>query len=367
MLVNFNINEQSNYLLKNSDYSPKTSTKSEFKANSNFVCANFNDHLVKLNKVSFRSNLSEKLLKDTLQDIKSLGVKRASITISSPFGTINESTTGINDSNKYGIGSITKTFTSVLVLKLQEMGKLNIDDKIIDYLPELKGNLPNIGNITIRQLLNHSSGLPDYMNGRQFPKIFEFIKDEKPHSADEYLDYLKEAPSTIEPFDSKIYNKDNYSNTNYLILGKLIEKNEQKPLPQVYHELLFKKADIRTSTKLGMSDHWCPCLKSGFADGGIISTSEDLALFFKKLFIDKEILNQKSIDIMCNEGLGLIKSNINGKVVYGHAGEIPECFRSELLYLPEKNQILTVLTDYTDVTDSKVSKGLEPLIVKSFI
>jgi CubicO group peptidase (beta-lactamase class C family) len=111
----------------------------------------------------------------------------------------------------FEIGSITKQFTAASILQLQEAGKLHIDEPLSRYLPDA----PHAGEVTLRQLLTHTSGLHDYLDGPR--ELMDQIVP-KPISYDELI-----ARVASRPLDFPPGSRWSYSNTGYLLLGRVIE------------------------------------------------------------------------------------------------------------------------------------------------
>ncbi|GAB3203024.1 hypothetical protein GCM10027293_31280 [Pontibacter aydingkolensis] len=116
---------------------------------------------------------------------------------------------------KYRIGSLTKSFTSVLVMQLQE--QLNVQDKVAKYLPDF----PNGENITLHHLLSNTSGLPDFVNHWKDVNT-------KPATTNDILTLIKDMPLDFEPGAKR-----NYSSTGFIILAQVIEKVTGKPYEKV--------------------------------------------------------------------------------------------------------------------------------------
>jgi len=109
----------------------------------------------------------------------------------------------------FEIGSITKQFTSAAILQLQEAGKLHIDDKLAEYLPDA----PHAKEVTLRQLLSHTSGVVDYLDG---PDIEEAAT--KPATFEQLMTRIADRPLDFAP-GSRL----SYSNSGYILLGRVIE------------------------------------------------------------------------------------------------------------------------------------------------
>ena len=137
------------------------------------------------------------------------------------------------------VGSTVKTFTAATILLLQEEGKLNLDDKITEYLSTdyLRG-LANAETVTIRQLLQHSSGIYNYIVDSHFQtaSLNDLIKVWRP---EELLFYARNKPANFQPNDDV-----QYSNTGYILLGEIIEAIEKKPFYKVFEEKLFEPLNL---------------------------------------------------------------------------------------------------------------------------
>ena len=249
------------------------------------------------------------------------------------------------------IGSNTKTFVAVVVMQLVQEGKVGLDEPIETYLPGLiKGEGIDGSKITVRQLLQHTSGLPEYTDttpGRS--DIFQ-IKDHYIPPRD-LLDTALGKPAAFEPGTQWAY-----TNTNYLVLGMLVERVSQRPVGEQIDERIVKK--------LGLSHTYFPApgdrsIKGthpqgyhlsaegkleditemdpawAWAAGAMVSTPSELNTFFQAVF-DGRLLTQSSIDEMKKGvdvdsselpgavyGLGLIGRSLScGGTAWGHGGDI---------------------------------------------
>jgi D-alanyl-D-alanine carboxypeptidase len=117
----------------------------------------------------------------------------------------------VDRNTEFNIGSVTKQFTASAILQLQERGKLSIDDKLSNYFP----SFPHAREITLRQMLNQTTGLEDYLEGKKAPSV-----DALSHGGD-----LSAVAAAVDvPLHFQPGTKWEYSNTNYYVLGKVIEK-----------------------------------------------------------------------------------------------------------------------------------------------
>ena len=247
------------------------------------------------------------------------------------------------------IGSNTKTFVAVVVMQLVQEGKVGLDEPIETYLPGLiKGEGVDGSKITVRQLLQHTSGLPEYTDttpGRS--DIFQ-IKDHYIPPRD-LLDTALGKPAQFEPGAQW-----KYTNTNYIVLGMLVERVSQRPVGEQIDERIVKK--------LGLSHTYFPAqgeekirgthpqgyhLSAGgkleditemdpawaWAAGAMVSTPSELNTFFQAVF-DGRLLSQSSIEEMKKGvdmgsggrvyGLGLVGTPLScGGTSWGHGGTIP--------------------------------------------
>ena len=152
------------------------------------------------------------------------------------FGIANEETKQpLNENSIFEIASITKQFTAMAIMMLNEKGKLNLDDDISKFIPELafyKG-------ITIRHLLNHTSGLPDYME--LFEKIFD--KSKIATNKDIISIFAQRQPKVLFTPNSK----HDYCNTGYALLASIIEKVSGETYPNFLQKAIFKPLGMKNT------------------------------------------------------------------------------------------------------------------------
>jgi D-alanyl-D-alanine carboxypeptidase len=270
----------------------------------------------------------------------------------------------------FAIGSITKNFVATLTLKLVEEGKLSLDDPLSKWLPEY----PHVNSkITIRQLLNHTSGIYMFWSNQ---KIWDDLKADrsKVWKPEEVLTYIKEP--YFEPGEGF-----RYSNTNYLLMAMIIEKATGSSLSVEFGKRFWKPLHIKHAylsigeeipdnqahvygdnfnndgsyqdlTFLPRASHE----SIGYGSGGLFMTAEDLALWCHSLFEGK-VLNQKSMDEMLQfvsfkpsgnmsgYGLGVQKFRkkySNGKKAIGHGGANIGA-SAYMVYLPKQHLTVVVM------------------------
>lgn len=272
------------------------------------------------------------------------------------------------------MGSIIKIFTATVILKLQEEGKLNIADKISAHLSgEMISKIENADKATIRQLLQHSSGIYNYIQNLNFQtaSLNDLVKK---WAATDLLKYAYNKKAYFQPGEDV-----KYSNTNYILLGLLIEKIEGKPLYQVYDEKIFSPLglsmtqfagknpvpdriargyiDIYSNLQVIESTYY-----SGWdyytADGGLISNPYDMNVFIRAL-MGGQIINSVSLNEMLtfkapskNEvdffpisyGLGIFKIETPKGTAYIHSGDAIGYY-ANMLYFPGDSTTIVYATN----------------------
>src|SRR5262245_44960203 len=238
---------------------------------------------------------------------------------------------------RYSIGSISKQFTAAAIMLLQEQGKLSLDDKVSKYVPDLT----RANEVTIRQLLSHTSGYQDY-----WPQDYVMPGMLQPTNAQQIMDTWAKKPLDFDPGT-----RWQYSNTNYVIAGVIVEKVARMPLLQFLQQKVFTPLGIKStfdtdSGPLGESDPrgylrfalgpLRPAPKEGkgwmFAAGERAMTAEDLAKWDVSV-IDQKILKPASYremqtDVLLKNGLdthyglGVDVNSQNGHRAISHGGEV---------------------------------------------
>lgn len=259
----------------------------------------------------------------------------------------------------YSIGSISKQFTAAAVLMLQEQGKLSLDDKVGKWLPDLT----RANDITIRQVLSMTSGYQDYA-----PQDYMVPEWEKPISAQQILDRWAKKPLDFEPGT-----KWQYSNTNYVIAGLIVEKVAGKPLFEMLQERVFTPLHMNgvldtNAKKLPDSDPQGyfryalgplrPSPHEGpgwmYAAGELAMTPAELAswnisLMHQSLLKPASYLAMETETLLKNGvgttyGLGMTVRSTRGHRVLEHSGEVSG-FVAENIVLPDDGFAVVVLTN----------------------
>ena len=233
-----------------------------------------------------------------------------------------------SENSKYRIGSISKTFTAVLALKAIEENKLDLDQTIDKFFPKIK----NAKKITIKHLLSHSSGIHNFTNDEDYLTWNTQAKTEK-----EMVDIITKAGSDFEPGS-----KNEYSNSNYVLMTYILEKTFKKPYAELLTLYVTEPLGL-TNTYLGskINPKNSECNSYRFSEtwqlesetdisiplgaGGIVSTPGDLVKFSDALF-GGQLLKKESLELMKttrdNYGIGLFPIPFYDRVGYGHTGGI---------------------------------------------
>ncbi len=261
---------------------------------------------------------------------------------------------------RYSIGSISKQFTAAAILILQEQGQLKLDDPVGKYVPGLtRGD-----EVTIRQILSHISGYQDF-----WPEDYLMKPMEQPTTAQAILDQWAKKPLDFDPGTQW-----QYSNTNYVIAGVIVEKVSGRKLMDFLGEHVFHPLGMRSvwdsdEAKLTQTDATAyvryalgtlrPAPKEGrgwmFAAGELAMTAHDLALWDESLIAQK-LLKPESYREMFAEvktkdgkgthyGLGVSVGDLDGHRDISHSGEVTG-FVADNEVLVDDGVAVAVLTNH---------------------
>jgi D-alanyl-D-alanine carboxypeptidase len=251
---------------------------------------------------------------------------------------------------KYRIGSISKMFTSTMIFQLIEEGKIKLTTTLDSYFP----NLPNAKTITISNLLNHRSGLHNFTNDPEYQNWMT-----QPKTQDEMLAIIAKNKVDFQPNE-----KAAYSNTNFVILGYIIEKIDKQPYSKSLEKRIISRVKLSNTyiggkTNIGNNEsysyqymgQWIQAPETDMSipggAGSIVSTPTDLTQFIEALFslklVSQNSLNQMKT-ITDGFGMGMFQIPFSTKKAYGHNGGI-DGFASNLAYFPEDNLALAYCTN----------------------
>ena len=259
----------------------------------------------------------------------------------------------------FQLASVTKPITAVALMTLVEDEKLDLDDRIGNYVEKI----PEAWQpITIRHLLSHTSGIKSFTDTQ--------LEGRKDHTPEQVLDYVRDAPLVFQPGHGW-----GYSNTNFFLLGMIVNKASGKPYKEYVQQRVLGPAEMKstrlndlhaviphraqgyswTGSEQRIGDYHSPTLP--FAAGGLITTAEDMAKF--DLALKKgTLISKDTFEKMCEPtsymsggeerkaeyGLGWQMTQQDGVRMVGHGGGIPG-FSSFYMRLPTKDTSIIVLAN----------------------
>jgi len=277
---------------------------------------------------------------------------------------------------KFRLGSITKQFTATVILQLVEQGKIKLDGKLSDYLPDYRKDVGE--KVTIHHLLTHTSGIPSYTSQ---PGFFENVS-RNPYKVDEFVKKYASGNLEFEPGSKFLYN-----NSGYFLLGAIIEHVTGKPYEQVLKENIFDPVGMKNT---GYDHHNTVIAKRAtgyiktpdsyanspyldmsipYAAGSLYSTVEDLYLWDQALYTDKLISAQSKAlmytPFLDNYAYGWaitkasFKQNNADVPVITHGGGI-NGFTTTIVRFPNEKNLIVMLdntnTEYLDRLSDSITK-----------
>lgn len=261
---------------------------------------------------------------------------------------------------RYRIGSISKTYTAVLVFKAIESGKLNPDQVLADFFP----SVPNSDRITIRHLLAHRSGIANYTDREDY-----FSWHTRPKTREELTALIAEESPRFDP-DRRF----EYSNSNYLLLSLILEEVYQKDFASVLKEEITGPLGLEKTSMGGTINpengdarsyekkrKWQlqpeTDLSIPLGAGGIVATAEEVTRFAEALFGGK-LISEASLETMKTLqdgiGMGLFQIPFYQHPGFGHSGKIDE-FTSVFSYFPEDNISFALTSNGSNININDVS------------
>lgn len=231
--------------------------------------------------------------------------------------------------SRFRIGSITKTFTAVLIMQLVEQNKISLDDTLRKYFTE---RFQNSGKITLRHLLQHRSGIPNFTNQ---PAYMNYMT--RPQKPETMLKRVLTLDSEFEPGSEH-----RYSNSNYLLLGLIIEIVYGKPFAEVVAEKITKPLGLNNTyygNSINIEENEALSYRFGgqwvlqpethmtvpHAAGAMVATAKDTAKFMEALFTGKLVSDtslKAMMELKDGYGFGLFALPFHAHTFYGHNGGI---------------------------------------------
>jgi D-alanyl-D-alanine carboxypeptidase len=229
---------------------------------------------------------------------------------------------GAEAGDVYSLASLTKTYVAALTVQLAAHGKLTLETPIRRWLA---GRIPAAAaDVTVRELLGHTSGLPDYLGDAE---IAAGLADPRHHWTEAELLRAVRAPRRRGTFA--------YSNTNYVLLGAILRRIEHRGVGRLLRARILRPLGLRStsitrSARLARrvaggrrlpNDVWGPL----WTDGGVVSTAADVGRFLSALVIEGRVLAPAPLQDMLGPpdggyGLGIYPVALNGTAAWGHDG-----------------------------------------------
>jgi CubicO group peptidase (beta-lactamase class C family) len=267
----------------------------------------------------------------------------------------------VETDTKFRLGSITKQFTSMLILQLVHEGKIKLEGKLTDYLPDYRKDTGD--RITIHQLLNHTSGIPSYTG---LPNFSQEIS-RNPYNVSDFVKKYASGDLEFEPGT-----KFKYNNSGYFLLGAIVERVTGKPYEQALKErildplgmkntgydrhatILAKRAAAYEKRPDGYINAPYLDMSLPYAAGSLYSTVEDLYLWDQALYTDK-LLSAQLKELMYKPGLSnyaygwvVRKAPLGAQdepvTIIEHGGGI-NGFNTVITRMPESKNLIVLLNN----------------------
>lgn len=322
-----------------------------------------------LSPITYAQDLEWKQLNNYLDTLEAHNKFMGSIAVSKNGTIVFSRTMGMTDvelnlradeNSKYRIGSISKTFTAVLVLKAVEQGLIDLDQPIEKYFPAIE----NSDKITVEHLLYHRSGIYNFTNNEAYLTWHTLKK-----SQDELVEIIANGGSDFEPGSQMAY-----SNSNYVLLTILLEKCFKKSYAALLAEYITQPLGLKNTYVGGsidpqsneahsylLSEKWVMAPESDMSiplgAGAIVSTASDLVKFSDALF-GGQLLTEASLTQMTttkdNFGAGLVRIPFYDLQGFGHTGGI-DGFSSVFSHFSEGEVSYALVSNGTHFNNNDIS------------
>lgn len=281
---------------------------------------------------------------------------------------------------RYRIGSVTKQFVAAALLRLQEQGRLSLDDSVGSRLPQAG----TASSASLRQLLSHTAGVREYL-----PQDYVFAQLQQPISAAQLLEQV-----AMQPLDFAPGERWRYSNGGYVLAGAVVEKLSGQGLfdfmqAQIFEPLKMPSAMDADHQGLGPEDpvgysvtglgapHPAPRMASGWlaAAGGLAMTAEDLARWdialMQRSLLGAAAHRALGTEVLLNNGvgsryaLGLNVRMVGDRRMLAHDGGVPGFMAANIVF-PDDGLAIVVLTngDFTDAAPA-IAGRLQRLLLSA--
>jgi D-alanyl-D-alanine carboxypeptidase len=295
----------------------------------------------------------------------------------------------LSPNQTFRMASVTKTFVASSILRLWEDKKLKLDDPIIKYIRKEHADMLIKGGyapekITILHLLTHSSGMAEHTQTEKYS--IEYLKTNHRWTRTEQLLELISHTKPVADIGTQF----SYSDSGYILLGEILETITQKPLGEAIENLLhFKKLGLHSihiedekgefdSLRIhqyymdGQDTYWLNPTFDLYGGGGLLSSAQDLALFYTYLFENKVFRKKSTLKRMLTPvnyaqqqaldyRLGIWETEIEGLKAYTHTG----FWGTQVMYIP--NLKTSIAVNYSQWWKKKGFAPIIPIIVKQLM
>ena len=337
------------------------------------------------------ADLQQKIDATARQVLQQTGVSSASIAVvrdgqiaytdaygDARLATGSQSAVMATPAMRYSIGSISKQFTAAAILMLEQQGKLTLDDPVGKWLPDLT----DAQDVTIREVLSHTSGYQDF-----WPEDYVMPPMMQPTTAQHILDTWAKKPLDFQPGTQW-----QYSNTNYVVAGRIAEMVSGEPLMQFLKEHIFEPLHMdevwdSDASRLSAQDAEGtiryalgpprPAPKEGrgwmFAAGELAMPAYDLAQWDISV-MDRTLLTAKSYDeletpVQLRDGtnthyaLGLEVGSLDGHPYLAHSGEVSGFVDENMVFPRDKVAIVVLTNEDASRAAGGIARNLAPLLL----
>ena len=326
----------------------------------------------------------DKLVTDTLEKTKTPSasialVRDGKIVLAKAYGKASETIPVATPDLPYQIASNSKQFTAMALLLLEDEGKLDLDDKVSKYLSGISGG----DRIALRQLLSHTSGLQDY-----WPQDFSFAAMAKPTSPQGIIDIWAKKPLDYEPGTQW-----QYSNTGYVVAGRIVEKVAGEPLLTFLQKRIFKPLGMASVVDIDKAIG--PRFPQGYgraalgpvrvetpaapgwlyAAGELSMTPTDLAKWdiarMNRALVPADDWAEQETTVKLtdgkdtNYGLGVYNRTSNGRRVISHGGESAGFLSTNNVYPELKAAIVVMTNTWSSPAYGQIARGLADIVLPS--
>lgn len=300
------------------------------------------------------------------QAMLSIAISRQGISVYQQATGISHNAVPSNVNTSYRMGSITKIFTSTLIFQLIDQKRLTLDTRLSAYFPQI----PHADSITIGQLLNHHSGVYNFVKSPTYKQWFQ-----QPMSRKAMIDIILSGTPEFLPGT-----KGRYSNSNYVLLGYILEDIYKDNYANILKKKIVTPLQLKNIRFGGhttptnqdaysykwLNDAWTQQpetdLSIPFAAGGIVTTPATINTFVHGLFHGR-LLSSQSLEqmktITDNYGYGIYGGTIAGRKSWGHDGNI-DSFSSITSYFPDEELGITIVSNGYTVS---VMRDILPKVV----